>query len=183
MKLDKDKKSEKQALIDNDLVSRMHEISVTNVADIRKSQMQDLITQIDQFDQNEGKLEVRLDALRNHTSMLEDNMPFLDDQIKFLKEEMEKMNDFEVTAEKIVDETYVPKDELSQRICKYDAKVNSIQDIITNGLTGVDFDDLETQLQHVRKISNKQFSALWKRNQLVEHQKAMSLTNMSGINP
>lgn len=39
MKLDKDKKSEKQALIDNDLVSRMHEISVTNVADIRKSQM------------------------------------------------------------------------------------------------------------------------------------------------
>ena len=103
-----------------------------------------MITQIDQFDQNEGKLEVRLDALRNHTSMLEDNMPFLDDQIKFLKEEMEKMNDFEVTAEKIVDETYVPKDELSQRICKYDAKVNSIQDIITNGLTGVDFDDLET---------------------------------------
>ena len=47
------------------------------------------------------------------------------------------MNEIEVTAEKIVDETYIPQDELSQKICKYDSKVNSIQDVITNGLTGV----------------------------------------------
>jgi len=96
-------------------------------------------------------LDVRLDALRAHTSMLDDNMPFLDDQIKFLKEELEKMNEIEVTAEKIVEDTYVPKDELSQKICKYDVKLNSIQDVITNGLTGVNsVDDLPQQLLYVR---------------------------------
>ena len=137
LKLDKDTNKEKQALINNDLVSGMHEISVTNVADIRKTQTQDLITKIDKFDENESKLEQRLDALRAHTSLLEDNMPFLDDQIKFLQEELDKMADLEVTAEKVVEETFVPKDELSQRICKYDAKYNSMQDVITNGLTGV----------------------------------------------
>jgi len=138
-------------LINNDLVGRMHEISVTNVADIRKGQMDTLIEQIDTFDQNEGNLDVRLDALRAHTSMLDDNMPFLDDQIKFLKEELEKMNEIEVTAEKIVEDTYVPKDELSQKICKYDVKLNSIQDVITNGLTGVNsVDDLPQQLLYVR---------------------------------
>ena len=53
------------------------------------------------------------------------------------------MNEIEVTAEKIVEDTYVPKDELSQKICKYDVKLNSIQDVITNGLTGVNsVDDL-----------------------------------------
>jgi len=83
--------------------------------------------------------------------MLDDNMPFLDDQIKFLKEELEKMNEIEVTAEKIVEDTYVPKDELSQKICKYDIKLNSIQDVITNGLTGVNsVDDLPQQLLYVR---------------------------------
>ena len=66
-------------LINNDLVGRMHEISVTNVADIMKGQMDTLIEQIDTFDQNEGELDVRIDALRAHTSMLDDNMPFLDD--------------------------------------------------------------------------------------------------------
>ena len=84
LKLDKDTNKEKQALINNDLVSRMHEISVTNVADIRKTQTQDLITKIDIFDENESIIEQRLESLRAHTSLLEDNMPFLDDQIKFL---------------------------------------------------------------------------------------------------
>lgn len=111
--MDKDKNSEKQLLINNDLVGRMKEISVANVADIRKGQIEELVQKIDQFDENEGKLESRLDSLRAHTSLLEDNMPFLDDQIKFLKEELEKMNEYEVTAEKIADEVYVPKDELS----------------------------------------------------------------------
>ena len=108
MQNEKNIDSQKKDLINNDLISRMHEISVTNVADIRKGQIEGIITKIDKFDENEGKLDVRLDALRAHTSMLEDNMPFLDDQIKFLKEELEKMNEIEVTAEKIVDETYVP---------------------------------------------------------------------------
>jgi hypothetical protein len=73
-----------------------------------------------------------------------------------LKEELEKMSEIEVTAEKIVEETYVPKDELSQKICKYDTKVNSIQDVITNGLTGVStVEDLPQQLLYVRQLSNK----------------------------
>lgn len=66
------------------------------------------------------------------------------------------MSEIEVTAEKIVEETYVPKDELSQKICKYDTKVNSIQDVITNGLTGVStVEDLPQQLLYVRQLSNK----------------------------
>lgn len=53
-------------------------------------------------------MDKRLDALRAHTSLLEDNMPFLDDQIKFLKEELDKMNQIEVTAQQIVEETFIP---------------------------------------------------------------------------
>jgi prefoldin subunit 5 len=100
-------------LINNDLVEKMHKISVSDVSEIRCDQLNELISQIDKFDENAAKLDKRCDALRNHNSELDDNMPFLDDQIKFLKDEIEKMNSMEITADAIIEETFKPKDELS----------------------------------------------------------------------
>lgn len=78
-------------------------------------------------------------------------MPFLDDQIQYLKEELEKMNALELTPELIVEETFKPKDEISEKIVKYDCKVSSCQDIITNGLTSVNsIDDMGQQLLFIR---------------------------------
>ena len=57
----------------------MNEITVQNVGEIKCDQITELITQIDKFDENQAKLDKTCDALRNHNSELEDNLPFMDD--------------------------------------------------------------------------------------------------------
>ena len=93
-KMQKQKQGEvlKKQIINNDLISKMNEITVQNVGEIKCDQINELISQIDKFDENQAKLDKVCDSLRNHNSELEDNMPFMDDQINFLKEEIEKLN-------------------------------------------------------------------------------------------
>lgn len=85
MKNELQTKAHKDKLINDHLLSKIKEICVTNVADIRVAQTKVLVSKIDDFDSKSHNLDTRLSELKSHTQTMEDELPFMDEQIDFLK--------------------------------------------------------------------------------------------------
>lgn len=102
---------------------------------------------------------------------LKQAIPNIDEQIALLKKELEGFDSIgELTAEKIQEEIFKPKDEISQEIFKQQVKYEAFQSTLFGFKNQKDIGDIKEFLKGVREMSQKQFKAFYKKNKLVNIQ-------------
>ena len=84
MKNELEAKVRKNQLVNDDLMSKIREICVTNVTEQRIEHTKALIDKIDAFDQKTLTIEKRLYEIKSHTAQMEEEIPLMDEQIAFL---------------------------------------------------------------------------------------------------
>ena len=100
---------------------------------------------------------------------LKQAIPNIDEQIALLKKELDGFDSIgELTAEKIQDEIFKPKDEISQEIFKQQIKYDALQSTLFGFKNQKDIGDIKEFLKGVREMSQKQFKAFYKKDKLVK---------------
>lgn len=74
---------------------------------------------MDQFQENSDKQDQALVKITSHNAKLKEALPEVEEQIRLMKEELEKMEAVSINAEMLKDDTFRPKDEIDQLILKY----------------------------------------------------------------
>lgn len=97
-------------------------------------------------------------------------LPEIDEQIKLLEQQLESMNQQEISGELIQNDIFKPSTDIGASILKFECKQLAIQDTMMGLKSADDIADLRQFLNNVRKLSEKQFKNVYKKNKLLAHQ-------------
>ena len=104
-------------------------------------------------------------------------MPEIDEQIKLLTEQLDKMASVDMSGELIQKDIFKPNSDIAASIMKFECKQLAVQDTLM-GLKSVDdITDLSDFLRNVRKLSEKQFKNVYKKQKLMTYQNQQSPFN------
>lgn len=165
--MERQKKEKKQELAQS-LSQKIKDICEANIVNIKSHQIEEIAAKIDLFEENTQRVDTNLQNIKKHNHQLKNAIPFMEDQIKAMQEEIDKIEQSELTPDELIEELFGPKDELAEKLMKKDVKLRSIQDTL-EGLRQIDeISDLKEWTKQVRKMSAKQFSSVYKINKLKE---------------
>lgn len=112
MKNDVQAKTEKEQIINDHLLPGIREICVTNVAAVYDAEINELLQNIDKFEDQNTELDKQLEQCKMHNTIIKNALPEMDEQIKILQEQLEKMSGVEVDANLIQQEIFKPKSDI-----------------------------------------------------------------------
>ena len=116
MKNNFEENKEKEKLIEEVITPQVKEIVQEQIVKPLLADTKDLISKIDEYDENSRALDMQLGAQSKENQQLKDALPLIEEQIAQLKKELAAFDKVQLTTETIEEELFKPKSEVAAEI-------------------------------------------------------------------